>query len=635
MTTNNAWNSASTYADFQAQKFTGFYSWAAGAPYFDDTTLGTFKLLVGGTGYIKSKKVTWVAQNITGLTAGNCYFIYIDSTGTIGKATTRTDALFTDNIVLFECLRDSTPITNNQVTVAENHPYDFQAQPSNYLHDVIGPVINNYQNGANITLNGTQGIQINGADVLEDHGLETTIPDSGGAAATWIRMYTDGTGKWARQNATTTFTGYYNNAGTATALSANRYAVYTLYVSKDSLNTSTPTYLAVLHTAQFTSLTAANTAISNGTIARASNELQALEIAQLGYIVYSQASASIVNVVISKSTLKQTLSTGGTNTASLVNTTTSAFNGWLSAANTNVQSSLDTLDDVLIGGTAGQVVTSTGAGAQPTYTTATYPATTGAGTLLLSNSANAVTAGSSLTGSFTFTGAEVATYRSLTVSNTDNSHPNSNAQITVSTGGSNAGDASYKASTTATVWMWGIDNSITSPEADPFVLTQNTTLGTGNVLSAKPSGAINYPLQPAFSAYKDATASDVTGDGTTYTCTYATEIFDQNSDFDGTSTFTAPVTGRYFFWGLMNLTGLTSSHVTGQIQIVTSNRTYETNVFNPYSTQSGSGYYSMSFSAFADMDAADTATFAVTISGGTKVVDVLQVNSRAGGWLVC
>ena len=635
MTTNNAWNSGSTYADFQAQNFTGFYSWAAGAPYFDDTTLGTFQLLVGGTGYIKSKKVTWVAQNITGLTAGNCYYIYIDSTGTIGKATSRTDALFTDNIVLFECMRDSTPITNNQLTVAENHPYDFQAQPSNYLHDVIGPVINNYQNGANIVLNGTQGIQINGADVLEDHGLETTIPDSGGAAVTWIKMYTDGTGKWARQNATTTFTGYYNNAGTATALGASKFGVYTLYVSKESLNTSTPTYLAVLDTSQYNNQTAAQTAISNGTTAKASNELQMLEIAQLGYIIYSQASNSIVQVIISKSTLKQTLSTGGTNTASLVNTTTSSFNGWLSAANTNVQSALDTLDDVLIGGTAGQVVTSTGAGAKPTYTTATYPATTGAGTLLLSNSANAVTAGASLTGDFTFTSATAGATRTLTTSNTDNTNAASAALITATTGGANAGDAYYRASTTTTTWAFGVDNSITSPGADPFVVSQNTTLGTNNVISVDTTGVINYPLQRAFSAYKDATASNVTGDSTGYTCTYATEIFDQNSDFDGTSTFTAPVTGRYFFWGIMNFTGLTSSHVTGQIQIVTSNRAYETNVFNPYATQSVSGYYSMSFSAFADMDAADTATFAVTITGGTKVVDVLQVNTRAGGWLVC
>jgi hypothetical protein len=154
-------------------------------------------------------------------------------------------------------------------------------------------------------------------------------------------------------------------------------------------------------------------------------------------------------------------------------------------------------------------------------------------------------------------------------------------------------------------------------------------------MSVDTTGVINYPLQSAFSAYKDATASNVTGDATTYTCTYATEIFDQNSDFDGTSTFTAPVTGRYWLGGIMNFTGTTSSHVTGQIQIVTSNRTYETNVFNPYNTQSASGYWSTSFSTFADMDAADTATVAVTISGGTKVVDVLQVNTRYYGKLDC
>jgi hypothetical protein len=634
MTTNNAWNSNATYADFQAQNFSGFYSWAAGAPYFDDTTLGTFKLLVGGTGYIKSKKVTWVAQNITGLTAGNCYFIYIDSTGTIGKATSRTDALFTDNIVLFECLRDSTPVTNNQLTVAENHPYDFQAQPSNYLHDVIGPVINNNQNGANITLNGTQGIQINGADSLEDHGLETTIPDSGGAAVTWIKMYTDGTGKWARQNATTTFTGYYNNAGTATALGAGKFAVYTLYVSKASLNTSTPTYLAVLDTSQYNNQTAAQTAISNGTTAKTSNEMQLLELAQLGYIIYGQAANAIVQVIISKSTLKQTLSTGGTNTASLVNTTTSAFNGWLSAANTNVQSSLDKLDDVLIGGTAGQVVTSTGAGAQPTYTTATYPATTGAGTLLLSNSANAVTAGASLTGDFTFTSSTAGATRTLTTSNSDNTNAASAALITATTGGANAGDAYYRASTTTTTWAFGVDNSVTSPGADPFVVSQNTTLGTNNVISIDTTGVINYPLQTAFSASKTSTTTNATGDGTTYTIAYGTEIFDQNDDFSS-PTFTAPVTGRYYLCGDVNISSLTSSHVTGQMQLVTSNRNYETNVFNPYTAQSGSGYLSIPFGAFADLDAADTATMTVTISGGTKVVSVLQVNNRFFGWLDC
>ncbi len=361
--------------------FTGFVSWSAGGPYFDDTTLGTFKLLVGGTGYIQGQKITWVAQNITGLTAGNTYYIYIDNTGTIGKSPTRTDALYTNNIVLFECLRDSTPVTNNQVTVKENHPYNYPATTSNYDHDNLGTLIENNQGGANITLNGTQKIQINGADVLSDHGLETTIPDSASTAVTWNQKYTTAGGKWALYTASDTFTGFWNSAGTPTALTAAHYAVYTLYVSKDNLNAATPTYFAVLNTAQFTTLTAANTAITNGTTAKASGELQQLEICQLGYIIYHATTSSIVSVIISKTTLKSSTTNTGTNQASLVNVDTSAFSGWLGAGDTNVQQSLNDLDQVLIGGSAGQVALSQGAAAQPLYKTPT----SGTGTTVTTN----------------------------------------------------------------------------------------------------------------------------------------------------------------------------------------------------------------------------------------------------------
>lgn len=326
-------------------KFTGFYSWAAAGPYFDDTTLGTFQLLVGGTGYIKNQKVTWVAQNIAGMTAGNTYWIYIDSTGTIGKTASRTDALFEDFIVLFECLRDSTAVTNNQVTVKENHPYSYPTSVSNYDHDVIGTVIENMNNGANITLVGTQGIGIAGADELEDHGLDTDIPDSGGVGVTWIRMFTLASGKWARQNATTTFTGFWNNAGTATALTAGKFGVYRLYVSKDNLNTTTPKYFAVLDIAEYNNLAAAQTAIANNTAAQISNELASLEMAQLGMIIYRESTATIVQVTISKSTLRGTTSTGSVGTASLVTTVVTNFDGILSAADTNVQAALETIDD--------------------------------------------------------------------------------------------------------------------------------------------------------------------------------------------------------------------------------------------------------------------------------------------------
>jgi len=325
---------------------TGFVSWTGAGAYFDDTTLGTFSLLRGGTGYIKGKLITFAgAQSVTGLTAGNLYWIYIDSAGILQKASAFSDTIFTDNIPLFECLRDSTAPTNTQVTVKENHPYNFQTSVSLYNHNVIGCVIENITNGANITLNGTQKIQINGADVLSDHGIDTTIPDSGGVGVTWYKYFTLASGKWALYNTTDTFSGHYNNAGVVAALSAGRLGVYTLYCSKDNLNTTTPFYFAVLHTEQFTSLSSANTAISNGTIAKASNELANLEISQLGYIIFSQSANAIVQVTISKATLKQTLSTGGTNTAALVNTNTSAFDGWLSTADTNVQAALDELDD--------------------------------------------------------------------------------------------------------------------------------------------------------------------------------------------------------------------------------------------------------------------------------------------------
>lgn len=346
---------------------TGFVSWTGAGAYFDDTTLGSFSLLRGGTGYIKGKLVSFAgAQTVTGMTAGNTYWIYIDSAGALQKSSVFADSIFTDNIPLFECMRDSTPVTNNQVTVKENHPYNFPCTVSIYNHDVIGCIIENITNGANIALNGTQKIQINGADVLSDHGLDTTIPDSGGAAVNFYKYYTTAAGKWALYSTTSTFSGTWNSAGTPTALSAGRYAVYTLYCSKDNLNTTTPFYFAVLNTAQYSNLTTANNAISTGAVSAATNELARLEISQLGYIIFSQSSNSIVSVVISKATLKQTLSTTGTNTAALVNTNVTNFNGWLSSADTNVQAALETLDDMLKGGTAGQVLTSNGASI-PTY----------------------------------------------------------------------------------------------------------------------------------------------------------------------------------------------------------------------------------------------------------------------------
>ena len=326
--------------------FTGFDSWDGAGPYYDDTTLGEFDIVQSGTGYINSIAVSWTApQTVTGMTAGNTYLIYIDDTGTIGKTTSFSQATFEDYVVLFECLRDSTG-TNVQYTVKENHPSTMPVATAYYLHETIGTVIENHANGANITLNGTQKIEIVGADDLSDHGLYTDIADSGGVAVTWNQMYTNGAGKWATYQSSDTFNGYWNSAGTATAPTGNKYSIYRLYVSKDDLNSSTPTYWAVLDDAEYSNLAAAQNAVSNDTVVVATAELAKLEFAQLGLIIYQQSTSTIVDVIISKATVGSGTSGGGSsNDASLIVTDVTNFDGILSASDTTVQVALDTIDE--------------------------------------------------------------------------------------------------------------------------------------------------------------------------------------------------------------------------------------------------------------------------------------------------
>jgi hypothetical protein len=403
------------------QTDTGWGTFSGAPPYYNAATLGTFTLLSAGTGFINGVPVSWAQpQSATGLTAGNTYYIYIDSTGTIGSTPTRTDALFANYIVLFECMRDSTSPANLQVITRENHPYNYPVNVSNFIHDSVGAVIENDSNGANITLVGTTGIGISGADTLADHGLITAISDSGGVAVTWKIYYTLAGGKWAQYSSTNAFPNYYNNGGTPTVLTGGQCVIFTLYVTKDTGNSSTPQYFAVMDTAPYANLTAATTALAAGSNAKSTNELQQLELCQLGYIVY-QNGTGIVTVVISKATMRATTAVTGSNQASFIDTNTTAFTHWLSSSDTNVQQALNDLDAVganvspqyavLTAGasysfnavspsaTSGVPLVSKGSSAYPAFDTATVP---GGGTGSTSFTAyGPVVAASTTTGALT------------------------------------------------------------------------------------------------------------------------------------------------------------------------------------------------------------------------------------------
>lgn len=200
---------------------------------------------------------------------------------------------------------------------------------------------------------------------------------------------------------------------------------------------------------------------------------------------------------------------------------------------------------------------------------------------------------------------------------------NSTSGVSIAPGG--AGDAFIKYTINAgQAWTKGVDDS----DSDSFVLSANASLGTTNVWKATSGGNITQPLQACFLATQGADAN-VTGDGTVYTMTFGTEVFDIGSNLSA-GVFTAPVTGKYQFNIAMNAEGILVTHTIRSLQIVTTARTYTWES----SYLLAEAFHSFSFSTLADMTVGDTAVAKFTVSGSTKVVDIAAGDNFFSGSLI-
>jgi len=328
---------------------TGFVSWGGSGNYYSISS-GSLNILRPGTGYVQNVPVSWTAPQISPVFSANTInYVYIDANGIIGSSTSVTSTLYSNNIVLFEVLYDGT----NYVTVKENHPYSFSTSLSRYLHGSVGTIVQG--SGAVITrvTTGTGGvatdreIKIVGEDIVADHGLYTSIPDTAGAAVAFNHYYTNSSGKWIRDSQQSELPMKFNSAGTPTTIGAGKFGAFRVYVSKDDLNSSNPTYYTVMSNAEYNNIGAARTAITNG-IDSATNELAALEFAQLGYaIVQNSGGGFISELQIAKDVLRSiTSSASVTNSAALVTTNTANFTKNLGPTDTTVQTALETLDQI-------------------------------------------------------------------------------------------------------------------------------------------------------------------------------------------------------------------------------------------------------------------------------------------------
>lgn len=166
---------------------------------------------------------------------------------------------------------------------------------------------------------------------------------------------------------------------------------------------------------------------------------------------------------------------------------------------------------------------------------------------------------------------------------------------------------------------------------DLFHISQGSALGTNDTFVMTTAGERTMPLQPALSRRPKYGSSQVnkTGDGTYYQYgpnsygEISPDFFDQGSNMSTAGVITSPVTGRYeiIFRNQMSASaaemGATDEAI---LQIITSNRTYsrltEVNSGNIHVNRLG-----RTVTIFADMDAADTATFWVMYGGGTRTID--------------
>ncbi len=196
---------------------------------------------------------------------------------------------------------------------------------------------------------------------------------------------------------------------------------------------------------------------------------------------------------------------------------------------------------------------------------------------------------------------------------------NSTFQVNTGTGAINIGtDAVAKTTTIGTT-------TTTSTLAEQCG-TGGFTLAsaTGTLIKATSTGYVTKPLTCAFSAYNSTQRSNFTGDGTYSTVIFDTVVYDQASNYNnGTYTFTAPVTGKYSFSMGLFLTGLTALHTVVAANIITTAYVYSCIQMTGATTRTANTYLLTNGTIMASMTAGDTATVAVAVYNGTKVVNIL------------
>jgi len=156
--------------------------------------------------------------------------------------------------------------------------------------------------------------------------------------------------------------------------------------------------------------------------------------------------------------------------------------------------------------------------------------------------------------------------------------------------------------------------------ADPAYSTATFPATAGTTGSSLISNGTNFvsslanTAKPCFLATMTTAVTNAWGDGPYYTVVCNTSIFDQASNFSS-GIFTAPVTGKYIFNALVNLsnTGGTVA-ASATMQLLATSRTMIGQAL-PFITGDPNNFISLASTWIVDMTAADTVR--IQIAGNT------------------
>lgn len=175
-------------------------------------------------------------------------------------------------------------------------------------------------------------------------------------------------------------------------------------------------------------------------------------------------------------------------------------------------------------------------------------------------------------------------------------------------------------------WRLGSDQDASAT----FKISAGSALGTSDCLTIDTSGQMNMPLQPAFLATHTVDQLNVTGNNVFTTVNFTTEVFDLNGDYDGTNTFTAPVTGIYCIGAAVSVSGITASNQQVGIYQTGSGVISRWGDLISGSKMMTSNKFSLQYTINLHMDAADTAYIRIYSFGdGSNVNDLLADAERS------